>query len=58
MHRVYEESEWTVTPLSVAMKKLSLMKSLVAYFYNDRTKYGGSYARKELKASGHVWNVD
>jgi hypothetical protein len=25
MHRVYEESEWTVTSLSVAMKKLSLI---------------------------------
>jgi hypothetical protein len=51
MHRVYEESEWTVTSLSVAVKTPSLMESLAAYVFDDRIKYGGSDARDEMKAS-------
>ena len=38
MHRVYEESTWTVAPLGTTIADVSLFESTIAYLYDNRTK--------------------
>ena len=60
MHRVYEESMWTVAPLEIKITGVSLFESTIAYLYDDRTKDGGGSTcddrGTELKASDEYIN--